>query len=235
LAVKPDDLKRQVSLLLSRGWRPATFTETVLAPPASRTFAVTFDDAFLSVLELGLPVLSELGVPATLFAPTAFMDRRQTLHWAGIDSWLGGPHDSELYSMDWDDLRELADSGWEIGSHTRSHRHLAQLSDAELQAELTDSRADLEAKLARTCRALAYPYGYADRRAVTCARRAGYQTAADLPRLLRPGGADALPDPLLYPRTGVYRIDAAWRFRAKVSPIQRLLARPRPEQREGGQ
>ena len=37
--------------------------------------------------------------------------------------------------MSWDELREHADRGVQIGSHTVSHSHLTRLSDAEFQKE----------------------------------------------------------------------------------------------------
>ena len=55
---------------MRRGYRGATFEDAVSAPPARRTLAVTFDDAYLSVLELGKPILDRLGLVATVFVPT---------------------------------------------------------------------------------------------------------------------------------------------------------------------
>lgn len=223
LAVTPEDLERQVRLLLSRGWVPATFSRAVLQPPAARTFAVTFDDAFLSVLRLGLPVLSAMSVPATVFAPTDFMDRRQPLFWDGIDHWQMTEHANELQSMDWTDLGELSAHGWEIGSHTRSHPHLTELDDRALDEQLVESRLACERELGQPCRTLAYPYGEADLRVARRAEAAGYEAAA----ILRPGFVPAPIHPFLYPRVGVYRIDSAWRFRLKLSRIREVL-RPAP-------
>jgi peptidoglycan/xylan/chitin deacetylase (PgdA/CDA1 family) len=219
LAVTPKELERQVALLLGRGFVPTTFTQAVLEPPARKSFAVTFDDAFLSVLRLSFPVLSALGVPATVFAPTDFMDSRQTLRWSGIEQWEATPHAAELTGMDWDDLKLLAGSGWEIGSHTRTHPHLARVDDVALDTELVDSRLVCEEAMGRPCTSIAYPYGDADRRVARRAQAAGYQAAAILP-----SGHRLVPiEPLLYPRTGIYRVDAMWRFRLKLSPIRRVL------------
>ena len=49
--------------------------------------AVTFDDAYRSVGELAVPVLAELGVPATVFAPTAFVGDPEPRGWEGTDEW----------------------------------------------------------------------------------------------------------------------------------------------------
>ena len=59
----------------------------------------------------------------------------------------------------WDQVRALAAAGMDIGSHTRTHRVLQTVPEAELAAELAGSRADLEAVLGRPVRAIAYPVG----------------------------------------------------------------------------
>src|SRR5262245_51756766 len=71
-AISPAALDRQVGHLVGRGYRPRTLAEAPAAPAGERTLVVTFDDAFRSVLERGLPVLERHGVPATLFVPTQF-------------------------------------------------------------------------------------------------------------------------------------------------------------------
>jgi peptidoglycan/xylan/chitin deacetylase (PgdA/CDA1 family) len=131
LSVTPEAFERQLRVLLARGYRGATFVDAV-ASPARKTIVVTFDDAYLSVLELGKPILDRLGLPASVFVPTDYPGRDGPMTWPGIDQWLGGPHEAELRPMSWEQLGGLADAGWEIGSHTCSHPHLTQLDDAAL-------------------------------------------------------------------------------------------------------
>ena len=69
LAVSPATLGRQVELLLERGYRGVTFADAVRGS-AGKLMAVTFDDAFHSVLALARPILDRLGVPGTVFVPT---------------------------------------------------------------------------------------------------------------------------------------------------------------------
>ncbi len=82
LSVTPVQLERQLSFFAHHGWRGATFHDAVFDPPARRTLAVTFDDAFASVRELAAPILSDLRMPATVFAPTAFISSGERLGWA---------------------------------------------------------------------------------------------------------------------------------------------------------
>jgi peptidoglycan/xylan/chitin deacetylase (PgdA/CDA1 family) len=212
LSTTPALLHWHLRRLLGRGYRPGRFTDTVLALDARRTMAVTFDDAFRSVRTLGLPILQQLGVPATVFVPTDQVGGTP-MSWPGIDEWAGGPHERELVGCTWEELAELADAGWEIGSHTCSHRRLTTLSDHEVRAELVDSKAECEDRLGRPCRSLAYPYGDHDARIARAARRAGYSAAGALPS--RFDTADAMQ----YPRVFVGRADTRLRFALKTAAL----------------
>lgn len=214
-SVTPDAFESQLTQLVRSGWRGATFTDAVLAPPAARTLAVTFDDAFSSVIDVAEPILTRLGLTGTVFAPTAFMSERQPLHWQGIEVWLGTPHEDELRCMSWEDLGRLVDRGWEIGSHTRNHPHLTTLSDGELRDELRGSFEQCSNALTIPCRSIAYPYGEVDVRVAALAREVGYQTGACLSRRLVPLG------PHLWPRVGIWHHDSELRFRLKISPLIR--------------
>lgn len=214
IAVPPARLHAQLSRLLARGYVATTFSEAVLRPPAARTLAVTFDDAYRSVLELARPVLDELGIPGSVYVPTDFAGQDTPMSWPGIEMWLAGPYESELLPLRWDELGRLAEAGWEVGSHTCSHPHLTTLDDDALAAELADSRAAVTRELGRPCQSIAYPYGDMDRRVVDAARRAGFQA----------GGAIGSTRPLSrldWPRVGVYQRDTAGRFALKASPLLR--------------
>ena len=217
LSVGPDALDRQLDMLRRRGYRGATFSRAVTEPPARRTVAVTFDDAYRSVIELARPILERHGFPASVYVPTAHAGAERPMSWPGIDHWIGTPHEHELTPMSWDELGEVANAGWEIGSHTRTHPHLTQLGDEEMARELGDSRTEIEDELGLPCDTIAYPYGDVDDRVTAAARAAGYRHAAALP------GRWHAPRPLEWPRVGVYQADSPWRFRLKASAAARRL------------
>jgi peptidoglycan/xylan/chitin deacetylase (PgdA/CDA1 family) len=219
LSTTPERFREQLELLIARGYRPATFAQALAAPAAGRTFAVTFDDAYRSVLERARPIMDELDVPGTVFVPTDWPDREEPMRWPGIDQWLGGPHEHELLCLRWDELRALAGAGWEVGSHTCSHPHLTALDDAALERELAVSRELCSEKGGAPCRSIAYPYGDVDARVVEAARSAGYELGASLPKRF------ASRDPLDWPRVGVYNADDLRRFKLKVSPLIRRIRR----------
>ena len=216
LAVGPIMLARQVNWLLRRGYRPATGTDVLSGK--SRLLHVTFDDAYRSVAT-AIPVLERLGVYSTVFACPAYADEGRPLDVAELAAEAAA-HPDELATMDWGELRRLAERGVEIGSHTLLHAHLTRLSDYELNRELRESRARVEAELGKPCRFLAYPYGEEDARVRAAARKAGYDAAF----ALRAPRAPA--DHFAVPRIGVYRRDARFRFAAKSSDGVRRFALP---------
>lgn len=216
-SVPADRIERQLRSLLDRGYVGATFRDAVAAPPASRTFAATFDDAYRSVYDHARPVLESLGVPGTVFVPTALVDSERPMAWPGTDQWLDTPYEDELTPMSWAELAELAELGWELGSHTRTHPRLPTLAAERLLDELEGSRADIEERAGTRCDSIAYPYGDWDAAVVAASRRAGYSAGGAL------AGRVRSPDAMLWPRVGVYGKDGAARFRIKASAAVRRL------------
>jgi peptidoglycan/xylan/chitin deacetylase (PgdA/CDA1 family) len=203
LAIRPERLGAQVGWFLRRGYRPVTFTEAATGDRPGKHFAVTFDDAYRSVHRVALPVLARLGVPATVFVPTAFPGRPGPMSWPGIDEWAGGPWEQNLVCCSWDELRELRAAGWEIGSHTCTHARLIELGEDRLAEELSRSKRDCEAQLDLPCTSLAYPFGGVDARVVAGAERAGYTAGAAESAVLEL----AERDPLRWPRLCFHRRD----------------------------
>lgn len=213
--VTPASFRAQIERLLEAGYVGATFADAVTAPTAHKVLAVTFDDAHRSVLTVAFPILRELGLPATVFAPTDYVGAGKPTGWEGFERDATGPHAHELVCLDWDELRTLADAGWEVGSHTCSHPRLTRLDDRALADELQRSRAIIEERLGRPCPSLAYPYSDHDQRVVAATAAAGYRLAATIPV----GGARPLP--LRWPRVGVFRTDSMRRFALLTAPATR--------------
>src|SRR4051812_50056800 len=96
---------------MRRGWRATTFHEAVTAPRWTKTMAVTFDDGYRSVRERAWPVLQRLGIPATVFVPTALVGWPGPLHWEGIEEGLGPPREGEVWPMGWGEARRVGRGG----------------------------------------------------------------------------------------------------------------------------
>jgi peptidoglycan/xylan/chitin deacetylase (PgdA/CDA1 family) len=85
----------------------------------------------------------------------------------------------------------MIDAGLSVGAHTYSHRPLAALKDAEALSEMRDCRVELEDRLGRSIRSIAYPYGrpgkYIVGRTLELAHEAGFEFGATtLQRTVRP-------------------------------------------------
>lgn len=217
LAVTPDQLHEQLSVLRRDGYRAIRFSDVECAGPG-RWVAVTFDDAFRSVVDLAAPVLADVGLTGTVFAPTAYVGSEAPLGWPGLADAAAGPDGDHLVPASWDELARLTAAGWEVGSHTHTHPRLVDVDDERLRDELATSRALLTERLGTPCTSLAYPYGSFDARVEAAAATAGYRVAAVLDRQV------GRPRTHAWPRVGVYRDDSMRRFRLKVS--RALRTRP---------
>jgi peptidoglycan/xylan/chitin deacetylase (PgdA/CDA1 family) len=131
--------------------------------------ALTFDDALVSVLENGLPILREYGLPAGVFVPTGNLGRRPDWVMYG-----DRPDDNETVMTE-QQIAALDHEGFEISSHTVSHPVLADLDDSGLEAELVGSKRRLEEIVGHQIWGISYPYGTCDARVHQAAQKAGYE------------------------------------------------------------
>jgi peptidoglycan/xylan/chitin deacetylase (PgdA/CDA1 family) len=213
LSVPPARFAEQLARLAARGYRGTTFASAVLGDHDDRVVSVSFDDAYVSVERHALPVLEELGWPATVFAPTESIDTGEHMWWLGEDARR---HPEQTAQLSWDALAALSSRGWEIGSHGRTHRLLSRLGDDDLEEELEGSKRDVETHLG-SCRSVSYPWGEVDDRVVEAARRVGYETGSGL------AGRFTIADPLRAPRLAIAGTDADWRVAMKTSAIPWML------------
>jgi peptidoglycan/xylan/chitin deacetylase (PgdA/CDA1 family) len=218
LAIRPTRLREQVEALLAEGYEPRTFSDAAAANDGTKLLAVTFDDAFDSVFELALPILRELGVPATVFVPTDFVEEGTPFRLPGHE-WVGTEPEPELMCMSWDRIRTLRDEGWEIGSHTCSHPWLTQVPAEQLEQELRRSRELCAERLGEPPTSLAYPYGDHDSRVVAATASAGYSFACTLPHRFEEFGSD----PLQIARIDVTRNEPSWAFGVRTLPAMRRV------------
>ena len=150
--------------------------------------AITFDDAFASVAREAAPLLAERSLVATVFAVAGRLGGRSD--WPSQPAWA-----PKLPLARAEELAELAQRGWEIGSHGLDHAVLGGAGPPTLRRELVDSRQLLEDTVHTTVRAFAYPYGVAPNGSVALLREAGYVAACTTRIDLVRAGADvfALP------------------------------------------
>jgi peptidoglycan/xylan/chitin deacetylase (PgdA/CDA1 family) len=102
------------------------------------TVAITFDDGYSENLKNAFPLLAKRRIPATYFVSTDFVKSGRTF-----------PHDLEngrhLAPNTIDELRRIADQGFELGAHTRTHCDLGAITHRDrLWDEIVGSAQELE-------------------------------------------------------------------------------------------
>jgi peptidoglycan/xylan/chitin deacetylase (PgdA/CDA1 family) len=170
LEIAPGLFGLQMQYLRRRGYRTVSLDQAMAPPPRRRLpekpIVITFDDGTLDFWQHARPVLEQHGFTATVFVVTGRVGA--TSDW---DLDLG---EAERPLMNWDQIEALHQAGFEIGSHTESHRPLTGLSDDEVREELTHSREALFTKLGVAPSFLAYPRGFYEARHKRLVRESGY-------------------------------------------------------------
>ena len=114
-----------------------------------RWIVCTFDDGYMNLADIALPILSKYSFNATVFVCTSLIGRDNS--WNFKDSKL-------RKHLDLAGINRLIEAKWEIGSHGVTHRNLLKLTDAELEEELSRSKEAIDCLAGNTI-SYAYPYG----------------------------------------------------------------------------
>lgn len=153
------DFQDQVTALRELGWAGRNVTQGLAGdrglPPG---VVITFDDGCETDLIAVAPALTEAGYQATFYILSGYLGRR-----------------GYLSPMQ---LRELSDLGFEIGSHSVTHRIVTNLNEDELCSELVDSKRKLEDLTGKRVDHFSCPKGRWSRRVVDVAHEAGYRSVA---------------------------------------------------------
>lgn len=175
-------------------------------PPGPPAVAITFDDAYRSIVRNAVPVLHRHGFPATVFLPTAFLGDR--------NRW-NPPQPCDVSIIDAGTARELEGAGLQVESHGHEHLDLRISDDATTRRDLMMSRRVLTDTLGRPPRYLAWPFRDGSDAARRIAQEVGFETAfsIDLPH----GGRYA------FARVQVTPLDSDRAFWLKTSGCWPLL------------
>ena len=142
---------------------------------------LTFDDGYMSFYTDAYPVMSRYGYKATVFM---------------ITKRVGSPN-----YCNWDQLHELVQAGFEVGSHTQTHPSLPTLTGSRLEDEIKGSKQILEAALGVPVVSFCYPAGEYNQATTEAVSRAGYQQGVTV----KYGWATRANDPYQMPRIRISR------------------------------
>ena len=174
-SVPTADFKAQMGVLAEEGYTPITCTQladyldgTLELP--EKPVVITFDDGWVSNYEVAAPILDQLGFKATFFPMTGSVGTKN--------------------HMTYEQLKELADRGHEIGSHSINHPNLPkpdpgetlEAHQARIRSELVDSKQAIEQSTGKPVIALAYPHGTYDETVMAMTQDAGYRLAFSIDR-----------------------------------------------------
>jgi peptidoglycan/xylan/chitin deacetylase (PgdA/CDA1 family) len=118
----------------------------------------------------------------------------------GTNTWDVRLSPRRFKHLSWAQISELAEAGFEIGSHTLSHRDLTRLDADSLRRELVDSKRLIEDHIGRPVTSVSYPFGRYSQRVIDEAATAGYE------RGFTSSPSDG-SDRMAMGRLGVYSID----------------------------
>jgi len=153
--------------------------------------AITFDDGYRGVLRHAVPVLRQLGVPATVFVIAGALGRTEPFWWDRLADAAGGEiPDRERWlaefageggrilaaqrlpgSVPWsedylpasaDELIAAETAGVSLGLHTVTHPDLTRVSSGRRDEELDGCWRLLRERFPAVVPILAYPYGRVD-------------------------------------------------------------------------
>jgi len=128
---------------------------SLLAHKLISSYIITFDDGLMDNYTNAYPLLKEFGLKGYFFI-------------------LVGKVGTAGY-MNWEQIKQLKDTGMIIGSHGMTHRILTELNDAELDYELNESKKILEQKLGASVEYLSIPRGFANKKVIAKVKQAGYK------------------------------------------------------------
>jgi peptidoglycan/xylan/chitin deacetylase (PgdA/CDA1 family) len=221
--VTPDRFRDQLQGLLRFGYKPWPLRRileyhTHRRAIPEKVFVVTLDDGYENNFTVGLPILRDLSIPATMFICTAYLDRDTPFP---FEDWQPKPF-QELPESHWRPLRSyqvesmIEEGIMEIGTHTHTHSDFRSAPD-RLFEDLALSQRVLRDRFGQAQSTFAFPYGktkrgFAGKELAESARRAGVLCGLTSDHAL----TQVHSDPFAWGRVAVTQADHARSLRAKL-------------------
>lgn len=157
--VSKDQFQSQLDIVSRGGFEALNVTQSLEAMNSGKpVLCITFDDGCASDLHVAAPLLRDKNFNATFYV---------TVDHLGKDGYLTKT-----------ELRELSDLGFEIGSHSLTHRHLNDLDAVEIKKELVESKRALEEVTGKPVEHFSCPGGRVNAAVTESALEAGYKSVA---------------------------------------------------------
>jgi len=215
VTVSPRRFEQQMRWLDQRGLRGVSMSELLKAQGRkcdAGLVGLTFDDGYEDFVRYALPVLQRHGFGATAFVIAGRL--------GGVNTWDRlGPRKQLMTASQ---VRTVAATGIEIGSHGLRHVSLNQTTDLALSREQRLSRQILQDVTGSAIGGFCYPYGHHSRRVIKGVQEAGYDyaCATDTGGLT---GRYAMPRVYVGDSDGGARLRAKW-LRHRLTSANALAA-----------
>ncbi|MDP2895534.1 MAG: polysaccharide deacetylase family protein [bacterium] len=166
--------------------------------------SVTFDDGDRTVYDVALAVLESFGIKATLYVTADYVVRGRLYRESDAPP-----------AITWEQIRDWAARGHEIGSHSLTHAPMPLCSPKRFEQEVSGSRAILEDIISRPVVHFSYPWGQYNKSTTQRLIELGlYQTSATIHRGAMVPGHDllCLRRDVIHPRMSVQEVETTMRF-----------------------
>ena len=149
LTISVENLEKQFKYIAETGYKTYHFKELtkLKSLPNSKNIVITFDDGYVSQMELAVPLLKKYKLKATFFIPLNFLGK--------TDSW----NTSSLEIMTSEQLKSLDSKTVELGFHSFNHKKYTELSNSEIEQDTHRCKEFVSENSLDFSQALAYPYG----------------------------------------------------------------------------
>lgn len=200
--IEPEWFEKHLQYLRDNGFTTVHYSDVAEyfktgKPLPTRPVMINFDDGWTNMYDAAFPLLKKYNVTATSFVIANLVGHN--LH------------------MNWDQIKEMRDSGVEIGSHTLWHPYLTKSNKA--QAEIEDSKKKLEAELGVPVTTFAYPFGDYHEQIEKMVADAGYTTA----RSFSTGNGISLDNIFHIPVVRVYANVSLERWKKQLYPDEKWI------------
>ncbi len=171
----PRKFERQISYLKKKGFNFHTAGELIKfylinGEFPKKSVVVTFDDGWKDNYTNALPILKKYGAKATIFLVPSCVGK--TTDKVTAEGEGSREHLSES------DILEMSESRvFEFASHSFNHKLFHQISNEEIEFELTESKKYIENLTNKQCSVFAYPAGFFTDYAKKALKNIGYEAA----------------------------------------------------------
>lgn len=162
--VRPGMFVRQISALKENGIEISASEEEGVQ--GRKAVYLTFDDGYDCFYRNVVPALISFSTKATVFVISNYIGKEN--RWDVRLSYKPFVH------MNAAQIREIAALGFEVGSHSCSHRDLTRLDRKSVWDELKNSKTEIEDLAGREIESVSFPFGKYNSMVAEIAREAGY-------------------------------------------------------------